>query len=188
VGDRAQNFIFWRRLTDAGLFVSPFTKPAAEHELVRSVFMATHTDEQVTRALEIFQRCGREVGIIPYERPHTRAEVKMARPGATGFLSSAEEGGAVVSTATGAKFGLAAILGNRGEPVAQRFSEAAELLTWRALNVGGDDVLRLTQLPERLWTQRHRIRSKLMAMGMNWVSQRQGRRHRDDSTQGETGS
>ena len=182
VGDQAQNFIFWRKLTDAGLFVSPFTKPAAEHDLVRSVFMATHTDEQVTRALEIFQQCGREVGIIPYEKPHARVEVKMARPGATGFLSSAGEEQAVATTAVGGRLGLAAILGNRGEPVVRRFSEAAEFLTWRALNVEGEDVRRLAQLPERLWTQRHRIQSKLMAMGMNWVSHRQKQRYADDSS------
>jgi len=113
-------------------------------------------------------------------------EVKMARPGATGFLSSAGEEQAVATTAVGGRLGLAAILGNRGEPVVRRFSEAAEFLTWRALNVEGEDVRRLAQLPERLWTQRHRIQSKLMAMGMNWMSHRQKQRYAEDSTQSET--
>jgi hypothetical protein len=184
VGDQARNFIFWRRLTDAGLFVSPFTKPAAEHDIVRAVFMATHTDDQVTRALEIFERCGREVGIIPFQRPHGRAvEVKMARPGATGFLSSAEKGAAVATSAVGGRLDLTTILRNRGEPMAQRFSEAAELLTWRALNAGAGDMRRLAQLPEMLWTQRHRIRSKLMAMGMHWMSRRQKSRYADDAAE-----
>src|SRR5512138_3556121 len=88
VGEQLTNFRFWRKLTDAGMFVSPVTKPAVEKDLVRAVFMATHTDEQIDRALDIFQRCGREVGIIPYQRPHTRVEVKMARPGITGFISA----------------------------------------------------------------------------------------------------
>lgn len=181
VGDQAQNFILWRKLTDAGMFVSPFTKPAVEQDLVRSVFMATHTDEQVDRALEIFQRCGREVGLIPYERPHTRVEVKMARPGATGFVSSAEQAPARALRREEGRLELTAVLRNAEEPLPQRLSDAAEILTWRALNLGPEDVRRLRQLPERLWTQRHRIRNKLMAMGMQWMSGRLARRGADDA-------
>ena len=51
VGEQLTNFRFWRKLTDAGMFVSPVTKPAVEKDLVRSVFMATHTDAQIDRAL-----------------------------------------------------------------------------------------------------------------------------------------
>lgn len=182
VGDQSLNFIFWRKLTDAGLFVSPVTKPAVERDLVRAVFMATHTDEQVDRALEMFQRCGREVGIIPYEKPHTRVEVKMARPGATGFISSAEEGGAGAVREQDGRLELAALLLNPAERFPQRLSDAAELITWRALNAGPEDVRRLAQLPERLWTQRHRIRNRILALGMNWVSRRQKHRHADDPT------
>ena len=45
VGEQLTNFRFWRKLTDAGMFVSPVTKPAVEKDLVRAVFMATHTDD-----------------------------------------------------------------------------------------------------------------------------------------------
>ncbi len=180
VGDQALNFIFWRKLTDAGIFVSPVTRPAVEHDLVRAVFMATHTDEHVDRALEIFERCGREVGIIPYERPHGRVEVKMARPGSTGFISSIEGGAARGTRRDGGRLELAGILLDRAETLPRRLSNAAELVTWRAINAGPDDVKRLARMPEKLWTQRHRIRNKLMSLGMGWVSRRQKNRHADD--------
>ena len=179
VGEQATNFRFWRRLTDAGLFVSPVTKPAVETDLVRAVFMATHTDEQVDRALELFQRCGREVGIIPYERPHTRVEVKMARPGATGFFSSGEDG------STRAYEGnkgveIADVLLKSGEPLRQRLSDAAEILTWRAIHTSPEDLKKLAELPERLWTQRQRIRNKLLSMGMEFMArQARGRETHD---------
>jgi hypothetical protein len=181
VGDQALNFVFWRKLTDAGLFVSPFTKPAVERDCVRAVFMATHTDAQVDRALELFQRCGREVGIVPYERPHTRVEVKMARPGATGFTSSSED--AVATSARAEEttpLALGVILRNGAESLRSRLDDAAELITWRALNMGPEDVRKLMQLPERLWTQRHRVQSRLLALGMNWVSERMPNRHAGD--------
>ncbi|HEX7487706.1 MAG TPA: hypothetical protein VF341_02275, partial [Anaeromyxobacteraceae bacterium] len=179
VANQALNFIFWRKLTDAGLFVSPVTKPAVEKDLVRAVFMATHTDEQIDRALEIFQRCGRDVGIIPYEKPHRRVDVKMARPGATGFLSSGD-GGAVGTVREKGGLDLAAVLLNPAESFPQRLSDAAELITWRAINMGPEDVRKLMQLPERLWTKRHRIQNKLLSRGMNWMSERMPNSHARD--------
>jgi 8-amino-7-oxononanoate synthase len=176
VESQAQNFIFWRKLTDAGLFVSPFTKPAVERDSVRAVFMATHTDDQVDRALEIFRRCGREVGVIPYEKPHTRVEVRMARPGATGFVSSASDAMAVPGTSREGRLAVREVLLNRREPIRHRLSDAAEILTWRALNVGPDDLTRLTDLPERLWTHRRRIRARLMTKGMEWGMEWMSRR------------
>jgi len=189
VETQAQNFIFWRKLTDAGLFVTPFTPPAVERDAVRAVFMATHKDEQIDRALEIFQRCGRDVGIIPYERPHTRVEVRMARPGATGFVSSAGEAAAPAGALRNGRLAVREVLMNRGEPIGRRLSDAAEILTWRALNTGPDDLARLAQLPERLWTRRGRIKIRLTAMGMEWVSRRGARRNgaraaQNDSAEG----
>jgi len=175
VGDQGRAFVFWRKLTDAGLFVSPVRKPAVELPRVRAVFMATHEDEQIDRALEMFMRCGREVGLIPYEKPHTRVEVKMARPGATGFTSSGSERGEMVRP-NEVRLGVANILLQGDEPLRERLSDAAEFFTWRALNADAEDFRKLAQLPERIWTQRHRVQSSLMAMGMNWVTRRQGSR------------
>ena len=180
VGDQALNFVFWRKLTDAGLFVSPVTKPAVERDSVRAVFMATHTDEQVDRALDIFQTCGRAVGIIPYERPHSRVEVKVARPGATGFFSSADTGRSPAMRRDEGRLEVGALLANGAEPLQRRLSDAAEVLTWRALNMGPEDVRKLMQWPERLWTQRHRVQSKLFSMGMEWVGRRKNGRQADE--------
>jgi 8-amino-7-oxononanoate synthase len=185
IGDQALNFTFWRRLTDAGLFVSPVVKPAVDKELVRCVFMATHTDAQVDRALEIFQKCGRELGIIPYERPHTRVEVKMARPGVTGFFSSHEDG----TTATGGSAGKARLeigdllWGDSTEPWSRRLSDAAEIITWRAINAGPEDLRQLRQLPQRLWTQRRRLPTLLMSAGMKYMERRQAKRQGSDAAE-----
>ncbi len=183
VGDQILMFSFWRKLTDAGLFVSPFTKPAVERDTVRAVFMATHRDEQVDRALEIFERCGREVGIIPYARPLTRVEVKMARPGATSFLSSAEGAGASHGAPARSEpgLGLADILLNRRAPLRERLDDAGEYLTWRALNTSAEDVKGIAELPARLWRQRGRLRTRVLSMGMKWMT-RQGRTRGGEAT------
>jgi hypothetical protein len=149
-------------------------KPAVEHELVRTVFMATHTDEQIDRALEMFQKAGRELGLIPHEKPHTRVEVKMARPGVTGFYSSHEGG----TTAPGAQDGggrleIADVLLQPDQPWSRRLSDAAEMITWKALNAGPEDWKQLGELPVRLWQKRRQIPSLLISAGMNFVSRRQ---------------
>jgi 8-amino-7-oxononanoate synthase len=170
VGDQTLNFMFWRKLTDAGLFVSPFTKPAVEKDTVRAVFMATHTDAQIDRALELFERCGRDVGIIPYERPRTRVEVKLARPGATGFLSSAEESAPKGARHVDGGVEISDVLFDAAQPLARRLDEVGEILTWRALNTTSEDVKKLAKLPEQLWTQRRRIRSRIISMGMQYMT------------------
>jgi 8-amino-7-oxononanoate synthase len=172
VGDQTLNFMFWRKLTDAGIFVSPFTKPAVERDTVRAVFMATHTDEQVDRALELFERCGRDVGIIPYERPHTRVEVKLARPGATGFISSVEQSAPKGARHVDGGLDIADVLLDEKQPLLRRLDEVGEIITWRALNTTPEDVRRLARLPEQLWTQRSKIRSRLLSMGVQWMSQK----------------
>jgi len=171
VGDQFTVFDFWRLLTEAGLFVSPVVKPAVERELVRAVFMATHTDEQVDRALEAFQRCGRKVGLIPSSRPHSRVEVRLARPGSTGFVSSAPVPGGAGGTA--AAFDVAAMLRNAAEPLSRRLSDAAEYVTWRALQAGPEDLRRIARLPSELWAERRHLRNRLLSAGAEWVSRRQ---------------
>ncbi|HEU4385348.1 MAG TPA: aminotransferase class I/II-fold pyridoxal phosphate-dependent enzyme [Anaeromyxobacteraceae bacterium] len=173
IGDQAMAFNFWRKLTDLGLFASPVVKPAVEHELVRTVFMATHTDEQIDRALGMFQKAGRELGIIPHEKPHTRVEVKMARPGATGFYSSLPEGKTSGAAPGGKSLDLLDLLARSEEPWARRLSDAAELLTWKAVNAGPEDWNRLRELPWKLWEKRRQLPTMLVSVGMNWMAKRQ---------------
>jgi 8-amino-7-oxononanoate synthase len=173
IGDQALTFKFWRKLTDLGLFASPVVRPAVEHELVRTVFMATHTDDQIDRALEMFQKAGRDLGIIPSERPHTRVEVKMARPGVTGFFSS-HEGATTASSQQdgGGRLEVADVLFETGEPWSRRLSNAAEMITWKAINAGPEDLEQLRQLPMRLWEKRRQIPTLLLSAGMNIMSRR----------------
>jgi hypothetical protein len=100
----------------------------------------------------------------------------MARPGATGFVSSASEAMAVPGTSREGRLAVREVLLNRREPIGHRLSDAAEILTWRALNVGPDRLAKLTDLPERLWTHRRRIRARLMTNGMEWGMEWMSRR------------
>jgi 8-amino-7-oxononanoate synthase len=174
IGDQALTFKFWRKLTDLGLFASPVVKPAVEKELVRTVFMATHTDDHIDRALEMFQRAGRDLGVVPQERPHTRVEVKMARPGVTGFYSSHEGD----TTSTGAQDGggrleILDVLTQTNEPWSRRLSDAAEMITWKAINAGPDDFQQLKELPLKLWEKRRQLPTMLLSAGMTFMARRQ---------------
>ena len=66
VGDEAQTLMFWKRLFGNGVFTNPVVSPAVASggELLRTSYMATHTDDMIDRALDIFEKCGRELGII----------------------------------------------------------------------------------------------------------------------------
>jgi len=66
LGDDMLVFAFWKRLLDEGVFVNPVRPPAvpAGRALLRTSYMATHTDEQMARVLETFGKIGRELGVI----------------------------------------------------------------------------------------------------------------------------
>ncbi len=66
IGDSLKCFRFWRALHDAGIFVNPVVAPATppDHALIRVSVMATHDEDQMSMALEAFERIGRKTGII----------------------------------------------------------------------------------------------------------------------------
>ena len=66
IGDMEKAFIMRKILFDAGIFVNPVVPPAVppEQTLIRTSFMATHTDPQLDFALETFEKAGKELGII----------------------------------------------------------------------------------------------------------------------------
>ncbi len=66
IGDDGKTFLFWKKLFDNGVFVNPVISPAvnAGHQLLRTSYMATHTDAQMDKVLEIFEKVGKEIGII----------------------------------------------------------------------------------------------------------------------------
>ncbi len=66
IGDDQKTFMFWKELTDAGLFTNPIVSPAVPpgQALIRTSYTANHTDEQMDRVLEIFYKIGKKLGII----------------------------------------------------------------------------------------------------------------------------
>jgi 8-amino-7-oxononanoate synthase len=66
IGDDYRTMTIWKELFDAGIFVNPVISPAVPEgsQLLRTSYMATHTDEQLNRVLETFAKVGKEVGLI----------------------------------------------------------------------------------------------------------------------------
>jgi 8-amino-7-oxononanoate synthase len=66
IGDDNKTFLTWKKLFDNGVFVNPVISPAVNqgHQLLRTSYMATHTDDQMDKVLEVFRKVGKEVGLI----------------------------------------------------------------------------------------------------------------------------
>lgn len=66
IGDDERTFLTWRLLFENGVFVNPVISPAVSpgRQLLRTSYMATHTDEQLERVLEIFHKVGKELKLI----------------------------------------------------------------------------------------------------------------------------
>jgi len=66
IGDYMKTFEYCKLLHDNGVFVNPVVPPAvrSDQSLIRVSLMATHTDEQIDRALEIFERLGKQMELI----------------------------------------------------------------------------------------------------------------------------
>lgn len=66
IGPLETTFLFWRKLFDAGVFTNPVVPPAVPLSQcrLRTSLMATHTAEQIDRALETFAVLGKELGVV----------------------------------------------------------------------------------------------------------------------------
>jgi 7-keto-8-aminopelargonate synthetase-like enzyme len=66
IGDDMLTFKTWRDLFDAGVFVNPVISPATApgRQLLRTSYMATHTQSQLEQVLETFERIGKQNGLI----------------------------------------------------------------------------------------------------------------------------
>src|SRR4051794_25191837 len=66
IGDDWPAALFWKALYDAGVYTNVALYPAVPRgrALLRTSVMATHEDEHLDRALDIFSRVGREAGLI----------------------------------------------------------------------------------------------------------------------------
>jgi 8-amino-7-oxononanoate synthase len=65
------------------------------------------------------------------------------------------------------------VLTQADEPWAKRLSNAAEMITWKAINAGPEDYEQLKQLPFKLWEKRRQLPTMLLSAGMNFMSRRQ---------------
>jgi 8-amino-7-oxononanoate synthase len=66
IGSDEHCFAFWKLLFENGVFANPTVSPAVPpgQALIRTSYMATHTDEELDRVLEIFAKLGKQFGII----------------------------------------------------------------------------------------------------------------------------
>ena len=66
IGDDETTFRTWRLLFDSGVFVNPVISPATApgRQLLRTSYMATHTQSQLEHVLDVFAKVGKEVGLI----------------------------------------------------------------------------------------------------------------------------
>lgn len=80
IGSEARAFQFTQRLYDEGVFATPAIYPAVRYgeAIVRTSYMASHTDEDLDQVLEIFARLARELGTFDdpvYSEPGRRKNV-----------------------------------------------------------------------------------------------------------------
>lgn len=66
IGTMENCFKMWRATFDGGIFTTPVIPPAVPPNkcMMRVTLMATHTDEQIDRIIEVFANAGKALGII----------------------------------------------------------------------------------------------------------------------------
>ncbi|MGD2157329.1 MAG: pyridoxal phosphate-dependent aminotransferase family protein [Anaerolineales bacterium] len=66
IGDDMRTMFVWKQLFDKGVFVNAVISPGVSpgRQLLRTSYMATHTDEQMDRVIDVFEQVGKEVGLI----------------------------------------------------------------------------------------------------------------------------
>jgi 8-amino-7-oxononanoate synthase len=66
IGDDMRTIFVWKLLFENGVFVNPVISPGvpAGRQLLRTSYMATHTNDQLDQVLETFERVGKQAGLI----------------------------------------------------------------------------------------------------------------------------
>ena len=66
IGDDMPTMVAWKALYEAGVYTNPVIPPAVPSgsSLLRTSYMATHTDEQLEHVLAAFEEVGQRLGII----------------------------------------------------------------------------------------------------------------------------
>jgi len=66
IGDDIKTFFTWKMLFDSGVFVNAVISPAVApgRQLLRTSYMATHTDAQLDQVLSAFEKVGKQLALI----------------------------------------------------------------------------------------------------------------------------
>jgi 7-keto-8-aminopelargonate synthetase-like enzyme len=66
IRDTMKVYEMCKLLFENGVFVNPVVNPAVPtgRELLRTSYMATHTEEQLDRVLKAFKKVGNQLGVI----------------------------------------------------------------------------------------------------------------------------
>lgn len=66
IGRMDHTFMLWKELLDEGVFTNPVVAPAVPENstMIRTSVMASHTEELLSKALDIFRKSGKKLGII----------------------------------------------------------------------------------------------------------------------------
>ncbi len=66
MGEMERTFMMWKTLNEEGVFANPVVPPAVPQGrcMIRTSYMATHTDEMLDRVLAIVGGAGRKLGVI----------------------------------------------------------------------------------------------------------------------------
>jgi 7-keto-8-aminopelargonate synthetase-like enzyme len=66
MGEMEMAFMMWKTLFEQGVFVNPVVPPAVQQGrcMIRTSYMATHTDAMLDRVLDILEKAGKKLGVI----------------------------------------------------------------------------------------------------------------------------
>jgi 8-amino-7-oxononanoate synthase len=66
LGEMEQTFMMWKILNEEGVFVNPVVPPATQPGrcLIRTSYMATHSENMLDQVLGILERAGKTIGVI----------------------------------------------------------------------------------------------------------------------------
>lgn len=66
IGTDEDCFAFWKLMFENGIFANPAISPAVPpgEAIIRTSYMATHTEEELDKVLDIFAKLGKQFGII----------------------------------------------------------------------------------------------------------------------------
>lgn len=101
IGSEMKAFSFAQKLFDAGVFATPAVYPAVRYgeAIIRTSYMATHTEDELDYVLETFERIGKELGI--FEDAAYTGDGKRKINGGYDFKLHAEKRAETVRTDSG---------------------------------------------------------------------------------------